>query len=113
MDDASTDNSREIIESYRQHPVVSNIVYSDFNSGSPFRQWQKGILLAKNDWIWIAESDDIALPIFLETAIKYLSENNKAGLYYCNSSIEITGHTGKTTANFCQKILNLTFMKLL
>lgn len=80
LDDASSDNSREIIESYRHHPLISRIIYSDKNSGSPFCQWQKGISLAKFDWIWIAESDDIALPNFLENAVKELSKNINAGL---------------------------------
>lgn len=33
---------------------------NDYNSGSPFKQWQKGIELARGKYIWIAESDDYA-----------------------------------------------------
>jgi glycosyltransferase involved in cell wall biosynthesis len=45
--DFSTDNSKEIIEQYREHPHVSHIVYNTENSGSTFKQWGKGIELAK------------------------------------------------------------------
>lgn len=69
LDDCSTDNSREIIESYRGHPKVSGIVYNSENSGSPFRQWTKGLQLAKGDWVWIAESDDWCEHNFLETVM--------------------------------------------
>ncbi|MES2648327.1 MAG: glycosyltransferase family 2 protein [Bacteroidota bacterium] len=66
LDDASTDNSRDILERYRRNPKVSEIVYNEQNSGSTFRQWQKGIEAAKSEWIWIAESDDYCDLNFLE-----------------------------------------------
>lgn len=66
LDDCSTDNSREILESYRHVPHVSQIIYNENNSGSAFHQWDKGIELAKGEWIWVAESDDYAEPTFLE-----------------------------------------------
>ncbi|MEQ1676439.1 MAG: glycosyltransferase family 2 protein [Chitinophagaceae bacterium] len=99
LDDCSTDNSREIIESYRQHPKVSHIVYAEQNSGSPFRQWQKGIDLVKSDikWIWIAESDDVAMPEFLEAAADKIDTNKDACLYFCNSLVEIPGQANTTT----------------
>ena len=69
LDDCSPDKSRQIIEQYRENSKVSSIVYNEINSGSTFKQWQKGIELAKGDWIWIAESDDWCEPTFLETLI--------------------------------------------
>jgi glycosyltransferase involved in cell wall biosynthesis len=82
LDDCSTDNSREIIESYSHLPNVS-IHYNAINSGSPFKQWKKGIELAKGDYIWIAESDDVAEPTFLETMVQKLQSGH--GLAYCRS----------------------------
>jgi glycosyltransferase involved in cell wall biosynthesis len=87
LDDCSTDGSREIIEGYRNNPVVSHIVFNDTNSGSPFLQWQKGLLLAKGEWIWIAESDDMAEPSFLEEAANAFSSFPSAGIFYCNGII--------------------------
>ncbi len=66
IDDCSTDGSRDIMENYRGNPHVSHIVYGETNSGSAFRQWDKGIELALGEWVWVAESDDYAEPIFLE-----------------------------------------------
>ncbi len=104
LDDCSTDNSREIIESYRQHPKVSHIVYAEQNSGSPFRQWQKGIELAKGNWIWIAESDDVALPQFLEAAAEKIDTKEDTGLYFCNSLVEIHGQATTTTTGLCNAL---------
>ena len=60
LDDCSTDNSREVLECYRNNPHVSHIVFNEQNSGSPFIQWMKGIELARGEYIWIAEADDLA-----------------------------------------------------
>lgn len=82
IDDCSTDNSREVIESFRDNPLVTQIVYNDQNSGSAFRQWVKGIALAKGEWVWIAESDDWAETEFLETMMQAASEHPSCGLAY-------------------------------
>ena len=77
LDDCSPDNSRDIIESYKNNPHISHIVYNETNSGSTFRQWKKGVQLAKGEYIWIAESDDFADVTFLEKAMD--------SIYECNS----------------------------
>lgn len=76
LDDKSTDNSLEIINKYKNNPHVSNIVINNENSGSTFKQWDKGIKLAKGELIWIAESDDYNELTFLEELIKEW-ENHK------------------------------------
>lgn len=83
LDDASTDGSVEILNTYIDHPQVSHLVINETNSGSPFKQWQKGIALAKGEYIWIAESDDYSAPVFLETLVK--SFRNDIGLVYCQT----------------------------
>lgn len=85
MDDCSTDNSRDIIEQYRNHTKVTKIVCNETNSGSTFKQWQKGIELAQGEWIWIAESDDYCEFNFLEVCIKKLLQNPNAALVYSKS----------------------------
>jgi glycosyltransferase involved in cell wall biosynthesis len=86
LDDASTDNSREIIEGYRDHEQIRHIIYNERNSGSAFKQWRKGIDLAKGDFIWIAESDDYCEPTFLEKLLKPF-DNPLIVLSYCQSKI--------------------------
>lgn len=69
LDDCSPDNgaSKAVIEKYRDNPYVSHIIYNEHNSGSTFKQWNKGFELAKGEIIWIAESDDYCELNFLET----------------------------------------------
>jgi len=85
LDDCSTDNSRKVLEKYRNHPKVSQVFYNEQNSGSTFKQWNKGVALAKGEYIWIAESDDEAEPEFLETLVPQLEKNQNVGIAYCES----------------------------
>ena len=43
LDDCSPDNSREIINSYKDNPHVSHIVLNEENSGNTFVQWDLGV----------------------------------------------------------------------
>lgn len=86
LDDASEDNSVSIINHYRSHPKISHIIINSENSGSPFAQWQKGLASATGKWIWIAESDDIADPAFLETALEKLDQQPDASFFYADAS---------------------------
>ncbi len=98
LDDCSTDNSRNVIEGYRNHPKVSNIVYNETNSGSVFKQWTKGIALAKGEWILIAESDDWSEPSLLENLWEGTQKDDNVSLSFCqtltvydNGKINYTG----------------------
>lgn len=85
LDDASTDESREIMESYRNNPHVSHICYNTVNTGSPFAQWKKGIDLAQGKYIWIAESDDYAESTFLSTTVSLMETNEEAAICFTGS----------------------------
>lgn len=108
LDDLSPDNSREIIESYRAHPKVSQIIYNEKNSGSTFFQWNKAVLsLAKGEFIWIAESDDVADPKFLEALVPMLQQNSEVVLAYSQSAKmdsegKITGSWSEWTQNLVE-----------
>ena len=82
LDDCSTDGSRDLMEGYRSNPHVSQIVFCEANSGSAFRQWDKGIELAKGEWVWVAESDDYAEPTFLEHMIAAVTKVPQCSLAY-------------------------------
>lgn len=69
LDDCSTDDSRSVIEKYRDNPRISHILYNEHNTGSPFLQWEKGLEVAKGKYIWIAEADDAAELGFLEKTV--------------------------------------------
>jgi len=87
LDDCSPDNgaSRTVIEKYRENLHVSHIVYNESNSGSTFKQWEKGINLAKGELIWIAESDDKCLPTLLEKLVRQFDENENLALAFCKT----------------------------
>lgn len=85
LDDCSIDNSKEVIEKYRLMPQVTKIVYNETNSGSTFKQWNKGFELAKGELIWIAESDDKCEATFLEELIIPFTNDDKCVLSYCLS----------------------------
>lgn len=67
LDDASTDDSREVIARLlEQCPFPCRTAFNDHGTGSPFRQWQRGLAMATGELIWICESDDFADSGFLE-----------------------------------------------
>ena len=78
LDDKSTDNSVNVIK--EKINSIKNIkvrfVENEKNTGSPFSQWQKGISLVEGDYFWIAEADDSAHPLFLETTMKAFENKN-------------------------------------
>ncbi len=107
LDDRSPDESREVIERYRDNPHVSHIVYNEENSGSTFKQWDLGFSLAQGEYIWIAESDDYADPKFLERCVEELEQSPDATLCYCDSHIvDAEGYSLKD--HFLQKYIEPT-----
>jgi glycosyltransferase involved in cell wall biosynthesis len=84
LDDASADKSHDVITSFLTEPRFQAI-YNTVNSGSPFKQWQKGLQVAQGEYIWIAESDDYADLKFLEKLVVILDQNPNIGLVYSQS----------------------------
>lgn len=67
LDDASTDNSVEVIDRILEDcSIPARLIVNDGNSGSVFKQWRRGVELARGDFVWIAEVDDLADPSFLD-----------------------------------------------
>ncbi|MGA7496740.1 MAG: glycosyltransferase [Isosphaeraceae bacterium] len=84
LDNASTDNSREVIQSYTSDPRVRAIFNAE-NNGSTFKQWNLGLSHANGEYIWFAESDDYADPTLLETLVDRLDRHPNVGLAFCQS----------------------------
>jgi glycosyltransferase involved in cell wall biosynthesis len=84
LDDASTDESLEVIRLYCDDPRV-RLEISPVNSGSPFKAWNKGVALARAPYVWIAESDDWAHPRLLERLLPLLEARPHVGIAYCRS----------------------------
>lgn len=85
LDDCSTDSSREILLTYQSNPHVTHLVFNEQNSGGVFRQWGKGISLARGEYVWIAESDDKADPLFLEKLVEPMEANPTAAVCFSGS----------------------------
>jgi glycosyltransferase involved in cell wall biosynthesis len=84
LDDSSTDDSRSILSSYMGDPRV-RIEFNEVNSGSAFKQWNKGVRLARAEYVWIAESDDYADERLLERLLTVLDAKPTVAYAYCRS----------------------------
>src|SRR6267378_3760300 len=84
LDDCSIDESRSILSEYADDPRV-RIEFNAVNSGSTFKQWNKGVRLARGEYVWLAESDDYADPQLLERLVSRLDAEPNAVLCNCRS----------------------------
>lgn len=90
LDDASTDDSDEIIESLLEkfQKKYKNITFSYIknpkNTGKPISQWGKAFDLAHGDYIWIAEADDYSDKFFLATVMPAF-DDEEVIMSYSNS----------------------------
>ncbi len=87
LDDCSMDESKELIMYYSKSYKFQKCIFNSKNSGSTFKQWRKGIKLAKGEYIWIAESDDVSSYNFLSTLVPILENDKSIGIAYCQSDI--------------------------
>ena len=84
LDDASTDESVAILQEYAKRPEVKTLLVNERNSGNTFRQWERGLQEATGDYVWIAESDDLAAPEMLSQLVQGL-DNSGAVMAFCHS----------------------------
>jgi glycosyltransferase involved in cell wall biosynthesis len=86
LDDCSTDGSLGILARYRHHAKVAHCIFDQAKSGSTFRQWKRGLACVTGEYIWIAESDDLADPHFLSHLSSVQAAHHAIGLAYCQSA---------------------------
>jgi glycosyltransferase involved in cell wall biosynthesis len=85
LDDNSDDDSVELIRNFLSGCKISTkIIVNKENSGSVFKQWQRGVELASGNLIWIAEADDLAHPSFLTETVAAF-EDPDVVISYCQS----------------------------
>jgi glycosyltransferase involved in cell wall biosynthesis len=97
LDDCSIDNSLEVAKQLlKDYNITYSIVTNETNQGV-FRQWLKGISLAKYDYIWIAEADDSCELELLEKLFPAFNDHEVI-ISYCQSQIieESAPISGKT-----------------
>jgi glycosyltransferase involved in cell wall biosynthesis len=77
LDDGSSDKSVEVIEAYfARTGKEGKLIVNERNSGSAFRQWQKGLACCAGDLVWIAEADDLADCNFLRELASSFDDPN-------------------------------------
>lgn len=93
LDDCSTDDSVQVLRMLRAGiEPEPQVVVNASNSGSVFRQWLRGVELARGDFVWIAEADDLCSPEFLETLLDPMMRDASVVMSYCQSrQIDETG----------------------
>ena len=84
LDDASTDNSLEVLEKYKGR---IRLIVNEVNGGSPFPQWKKGMEAATGSLVWIAESDDFSDASFLEKAVQAFKTDPSCTLSFVRSML--------------------------
>jgi glycosyltransferase involved in cell wall biosynthesis len=75
LDDASQDKSVSIIQDVLAGKPYT-LVVNKVNSGSPFRQWERGLDLATGKYVWIAESDDSCESSFLSSLLCHMQRDS-------------------------------------
>lgn len=86
LDDCSSDDSVDVVAQVAaEEGRVVRLVRRHVNSGSVFAQWRTAAELAKGDFIWIAESDDLSEPDFLARAVALLQADPKMKLAFTDS----------------------------
>ncbi len=84
LDDASKDDSNGIAEEYSLKHGFRMFLNSE-NSGSPFKQWNKGIDFCEGEYVWIAEADDDSHPDFLARMVGVLESDPTIVFAYAQS----------------------------
>jgi glycosyltransferase involved in cell wall biosynthesis/phage host-nuclease inhibitor protein Gam len=107
LDDASTDDSAALIADFLADcPIPAQLVVNEKNSGSVFRQWAKGVALARGEYVWIAEADDLSNPDFLATALEDLEAEPEAVMSYTQSRM-IDGEGKETAPDYLDYVSDL------
>ena len=100
LDDRSPDDSVAVIErTAREAGRSVRLVVNEENSGNVFRQWRRGVDLARGELLWIAEADDLAAPDFLARHVEAHREG--IAISACDSvQIDTDGKTLATSYDY-------------
>lgn len=102
LDDASTDDSVQIAKKlFKKTGTKVTYLLNTTNSGSPFAQWNAGIELAKNNIIWIAETDDSCDNRFLEKVYSKMLGSNSVLSFSQSLRIDQFGNTTESELVRC------------
>ncbi len=101
LDDASTDDSVKTAEGYLDRALNVQLIKNQTNSGSAFKQWVMGMQVARGDYLWIAEADDLCENTFLEELLSCFEKDKDVVLAYCQSK-QINENGEILAGNYCE-----------
>lgn len=87
IDDASTDRTPEILRSYDDPRI--RVVTNEENLGLT-KSLNKGLALARGEYIARMDADDVSLPERLDVQVEFMERNPE--ICVCGSWVEIIGH---------------------
>jgi len=96
IEDGSTDKSREIIQTYRQHDSRIRLINNSENIGVA-QSRNKGIEISCGEYIAFLDSDDIWLGNKLMLQLNMMQKEN---VYLCYSAYDIIDSKGNILSNF-------------
>jgi len=73
INDASTDNTGKIIQTYEHYPEVT-VLQNQYNEGVPYSR-NRGLLQAAGEYVAIHDADDISLSYRLQKQVMFLDSN--------------------------------------
>ncbi|MGE5699638.1 MAG: glycosyltransferase family 2 protein [Deltaproteobacteria bacterium] len=100
INDGSTDDSVEIIRSYRDHRI--RILHNESNSGL-VQTRNRGIREASAEYIALLDSDDIAFPNRLEEQLSFMEGH--PGYGFVGSWVELIDENGESAGDVIKYIL--------
>ena len=94
LDDSSNDNSIAVVkEMAAKRGVHIKTVVNASNSGSVFKQWLRGAQVARGEYVWIAEADDLADTEFLANLVQVMDDQQVVMAYCQSTQIDENGNT--------------------
>lgn len=97
IDDGSTDNTKEIIESFND----KRIMYIHQNNMGPAAAYNAGFKRAASEFIFIMDHDDYSFPHRIEQQLEYMGQENLA---ICGSNFQIFNINRKYIEQILQPI---------
>lgn len=103
VDDASIDNSVEIIQQFVKRDPIVHLVKNEKNMGI-FYNLNKFFSIASGEYVYLAGSDDRVLPGFFEKSMKLLARHPEAGV--CSSLAYKIDEKGRNKGFFVTPIVS-------
>jgi glycosyltransferase involved in cell wall biosynthesis len=94
IDDASTDDSRDVILSHQARYPALIALFNERTLGA-LRTLQRGLEVARSRYIYFAAADDEILPGFFENALAVLERTPSIGLF-CGETVLVDGESNRS-----------------